>query len=56
MCIILVTRIGKSNRIALVEALDRLKLARVRILGLMANGVVQQHDDTSTAYKEVIRR
>jgi polysaccharide biosynthesis transport protein len=53
---ILVTRIGKSNRIALVEALDRLKLARIQILGLVANGVVQQHDDTYTAYKEVIRR
>jgi polysaccharide biosynthesis transport protein len=53
---ILVTRIGKSNRMALVDALDRLKLARVQILGLVANGVVQQHDNTYTAYKEVMRR
>jgi polysaccharide biosynthesis transport protein len=53
----LVTRIGKSDRMALIEALNRLKLAHVQILGLVANGVVQQHDDTYAAYKkEVIRR
>jgi polysaccharide biosynthesis transport protein len=35
----LVTRIGRSDRRALIEALDRLKLARVQVLGLVANGV-----------------
>ncbi|NEO64253.1 MAG: CpsD/CapB family tyrosine-protein kinase, partial [Moorea sp. SIO4G2] len=37
--LILVTRIGKTDRSALTQALDNLKLSRVNVLGIVANGV-----------------
>jgi polysaccharide biosynthesis transport protein len=49
----LVTRIGRSDRRALLEALDRLKLARVPVLGLVANGVVAPSATTYTNYGKV---
>lgn len=37
--IVLVTRMGKTDRSVLMQALDRLKLSRATILGTVANGV-----------------
>ncbi|NEQ86129.1 MAG: CpsD/CapB family tyrosine-protein kinase, partial [Moorea sp. SIO2I5] len=37
--LILVTRIEKTDRSALTQALDNLKLSRVNVLGIVANGV-----------------
>ncbi|NEP50760.1 MAG: polysaccharide biosynthesis tyrosine autokinase [Moorea sp. SIO3C2] len=37
--LILVTRMDKTDRFALTQALDNLKLSRVNVLGIVANGV-----------------
>ncbi len=37
--LILVTRIGKTNRSAILQALENLKLSKIQVLGLVANAV-----------------
>lgn len=49
--LILVTRIEKTNRSALTQALDNLKLSRVNVLGIVANGVQGDSNSPYQYYK-----
>lgn len=50
--LILVTRIEKTERSALTQALDNLKLSRVNVLGIVANGVQGDANSPYAYYKE----
>ncbi len=50
--LILVTRIEKTERSALTQALDNLKLSRVNVLGIVANGVQGDASSPYAYYKE----
>ncbi|WP_424099215.1 GumC family protein [Moorena producens] len=49
--LILVTRIEKTDRSALTQALDNLKLSRVNVLGIVANGVQGDANSPYSYYK-----
>ncbi|NEO01386.1 MAG: polysaccharide biosynthesis tyrosine autokinase, partial [Moorea sp. SIO3I7] len=49
--LILVTRVGKTDRSALTQALENLKLSQIKVLGIVANGVKDEYLGLYEYYK-----
>lgn len=50
--LLVVARLGKTDRVALDQALDSLKLAQVPVLGLVANGLRYSSFDFYSPYSD----
>jgi capsular exopolysaccharide synthesis family protein len=54
--VVLVVGLGKTDRNALNEALDSLKVSRIQVLGMIANGVKHHTADTHSYYYHAYTR